>query len=76
MKYTSCLCASGITTHLTAMPCIESVPWLEEGSTGKYQHEVEEGPEGTPETKCWQFPVLPDSSQGTDIIQFINVMNL
>ena len=33
-------------------------------------------PEGTPETECWYFPVLPDSSQGTDIIQFIKVMKL
>ena len=33
-------------------------------------------PEGTPETECWYFPVLPNSSQGTDIIQFINVMKL
>ena len=31
-------------------------------------------PEGTPETECWYFPVLPDLSQGTDIIQFIKVM--
>ena len=28
-------------------------------------------PKGTPETECWYFPVLPDSSQGTDIIQFL-----
>ena len=28
-------------------------------------------PEGTPETECWYFPVLPNSSQGTDIIQFV-----
>ena len=33
-------------------------------------------PEGTPETECWYFPVLPDSSQGTDIIQLIKVMKL
>ena len=33
-------------------------------------------PEGTPKTECWYFPVLPDSSQGTDIIQFIKVMKL
>ena len=33
-------------------------------------------PEGTPETECWYFPVLPDSSQSTDIIQFIKVMKL
>ena len=32
--------------------------------------------EGTPETECWYFPVLPDSSQGTDIIQFVKVMKL
>ena len=24
--------------------------------------------EGTPELECWYFPVLPNSSQGTDII--------
>ena len=24
-------------------------------------------PEGTPETECWYFPVVPDLSQGTDI---------
>ena len=41
----------------------ESVPRQKEGSTGKYQHEVEE----TPETECWYFPVLPNSSQGTEI---------
>ena len=51
---------------------LESVPRREEGSTGKYQHEVE----GTPETKCWCFPVLPDSSQGTDINQFVKVMKV
>ena len=33
-------------------------------------------PEGTPETECWYFPVLPDSSQGTDIIQLVKVMKL
>ena len=33
-------------------------------------------PEGTPETKCWYIPVLPDLSQGTNIIQFIKVMKL
>ena len=33
-------------------------------------------PKGTPETKCWYFPVLPDLSQGTDIIQFLKVMKL
>ena len=46
----------------------ESVPRREEGSTGKYQHDVE--------TECWYFPVLPDLSQGTDIIKFIKVMKL
>ena len=30
----------------------------------------------TAETECWYFPVLPSLSQGTDIIQFIKVMNL
>ena len=53
-----------------SLHCTESVPRREEGSTGKYQHEVE----GTPETECWYFPVLPDLSQGTDIIQFLKVM--
>ena len=33
-------------------------------------------PERTPETECWYFPVLPNSSQGTDIIQFVKVMKL
>ena len=33
-------------------------------------------PEGTPETECWYFTVLPDLSQGTDIIQFVKVMKL
>ena len=33
-------------------------------------------PKGTPETECWYFFVLPDLSQGIDIIQFINVMKL
>ena len=47
-----------------AFPGSESVPRREEGTTGKYQHEVE----GSPETKCWYFSVLPYSSQGTDII--------
>ena len=32
-------------------------------------------PEGSPETECWYFPVLPDSSQGIGIIQFLKVMN-
>ena len=50
----------------------ESVPRQEEGSTEKYQDEVE----GPPKTECWYFPVLPDFSQGTDIIQFIKVMKL
>ena len=52
--------------------CTVSVPRPEEGSTGKYQHEVE----GTPKTECWYFPVLPNLSQDTDIIQFIKVMKL
>ena len=26
-------------------------------------------PKGTPETKCWYFPVLSDLSQGTDIVK-------
>ena len=33
-------------------------------------------PRGTPETDCLYFPALPDSGQGTDIIQFIKVMKL
>ena len=33
-------------------------------------------PEGTPKTECWYFPVLPDSSRCTDIIQFLKVMKL
>ena len=51
-----------------------SVPRREEGSTGKYQHKVKGVPEGAaqgnPLTECWYFTVLPDLSQGTDIIQF------
>ena len=58
----------GQVLYCTELCCTESVPRQEEGSTGKYQHEVE----GVPE--CWYFPVLPNSSQGTDIIQFIKVM--
>ena len=58
--------------------CTEFAPRLEEGSTGKYQHEVERfqraQPEGTPLTSCSYFPVLPDLSQGTDIIQLIKVI--
>ena len=57
-----------------------SVPRREEGSTGKYQHEVKGVPEGAargnPSTECWYFPVLPDSSQGTDITQFIMLVLL
>ena len=57
-----------------------SVPRQEEGSTGKYQHEVKGVPEGAargnPLTECWYFPVLPDSSQGTDITQFIMLVLL
>ena len=36
----------------------------------KKKHEVE----GTPETECWYFPVLPDLNKCTDIIQFLKVM--
>ena len=58
----------------------ESVHRREEGSTGKYQHEVKGVPEGAargnPSTECWYFPVLPDSSQGTDITQFIMLVLL
>ena len=32
--------------------------------------------EGTPNIECWYFPELPNSSQGTDIILFLNVMKL
>ena len=59
--------------------CTEFVPRREEGSTGKYQHEVEfprAQPKGTPETEFLYFPVLPEWSQGTDIIPFIKVMKL
>ena len=49
----------------TVLQCIESVPRQEEGSTGKYPHEGE----GVPETECWYFSVLLESSQGTNIIQ-------
>ena len=65
-------CRATVQVDHTLLYCTESVPRREEGSTGKYQHEVE----GTPETECWYFPVIPDSSQGTDIIQFIKVMKL
>ena len=58
---------------------LESVPRREEGSTGKYQH-VEGVPEGTArgnfQDRMLVFSILPDSSQGTDIIQFIKVMKL
>ena len=57
-----------------------SVPRREEGSTGKYQHEVEGVPEGAARgnsrDRMLVFSVLPDLSQGTDIIQFIKVMKL
>ena len=57
-----------------------SVPRQEEGSTGKYQHEVKGVPEGAargnPSTECWYFTVLPDSSQGTGITQFIMLLLL
>ena len=33
-------------TPTTALHCTESVPWREEGRTGKYQHEVKGVPEG------------------------------
>ena len=60
--------------------CIESVPRREEGCTGKYQHEVEIVPEGTArgnsQDRILVFSVLPDSGQGTDIVQFIKVMKL
>ena len=58
----------------------QSVPRREEGSTGKYQHEVKGVPEGAargnPSTECWYFTVLPDSSQGTGITQFIMLLLL
>ena len=66
--------------YCTALYCTESVPWREEGSTGKYQREVEGVPEGAARgnsrDRMLVFPVLPDSSQGTDIIQSIKVMKL
>ena len=65
-----------ILLYYSVFNCTDHVPWREEGSTGKYQHEVLGVPEGTPETEYWYFPVLPDLSQGTDIIQFIKVIKL
>ena len=55
-----CTVLHGTTLHCsvlqcTALQCTESVPRREEGSTGKYLHEVE----GTPKTECWYFPVYP-----------------
>ena len=53
---------------------VMSVPWLESGSTGKYQHSVKgfprAAPSGTPLTSCWYFPVLPSSRLGTDTIHY------
>ncbi len=67
-------------THSSVDNCTVSVPRREEWSTGKYQHEVKGVPEGAargnPSTECWYFPVLPDSSQGIGIIQFLKVMYL
>ena len=60
--------------------CTESVPRQEEGSTGKYQQEVEGVPEeaaqGNSRDQMLVFSCTLDSSQGTDIIQFIKVMKL
>ena len=50
--------------YCTALYYTETVPRREEGSTGNYQHDYEV--EGTPETECWYFTVLPDSSHATD----------
>ena len=59
---------------------IESVPRREEGSTGKYQHEVEGVPEGAAQgnyrDRMLVFFCTLESSQGTDIIQLIKVMKL
>ena len=64
--------------HSTVMYSTESVPRREEGSTGKYQHEVEGGHKGAARgnsrDQMLVFSVLPDSSQVTDIIQLIKVM--
>ena len=53
---------------------VMSVPWLESGSTGKYQHSVKgfprAAPSGTPLTSCWYFPVLPSSRLGTDTVLY------
>ena len=69
-----------LSASFTVLYCTESVHRREEGSTGKYQHEVKGVPEGAargnPLTECWYFPVLPDSSQGTDITQFIMLVLL
>ena len=50
---------------ITFINWIMSVPWLELGSTGKYQHLVS----GVPSTSCWYFPVLPSSCLGTNSVQ-------
>ena len=76
--------------YCTVLYCTESVPRRKDGSIGKLITASGRGsswgrslreflmaqPEGTPDTECWYFPVLPDSSQGTDIFQFLNVMNI
>ena len=66
--------------YFTLLYCIESVPRQEEGSTGKCQHEVEGVSEGAgrwnSQDRILVFSVLPDLSQGTDIIQFIKVIKL
>ena len=69
-----------IYTALNTLLCTESEPRREEGSTGKYQNEVEGVPEGAARgnspDRMLLFSVLLDLSQGTDIIQFIKVMKL
>ena len=73
-----CTAQNFTTLHNTALffitlQSIESVPRQEEGSTGKYQHEVEGVPKGATRgnyrDQMLVFPVLPYLSQGTDIIQ-------
>ena len=76
----SCTVLSCTVLYCTVLYCTESVPRREEGSTGKYQHEVEGVPEGAARGNSWDrmlvFSCNPDSSQGTDIIQLIKVMKL
>ena len=70
-----CTVPNNTVWYTTFLFCIESVPRREEGSTRKYQHEVEEVPEGAARwnsrDRVLVFSVLPDSSQGTDSILLI-----